>query len=57
MTTVPVLAVTGSDADYPDGLAFQFEGDLYIPTMFTLDRDMTILAADDMNADPGEYFE
>jgi len=48
--------MTGAAAEFPTGLAFQVEKDLYIPTMYTLDRDMTVLAADDMNADPGEYF-
>ena len=55
MTTVPVLGFTEADISSLDGLAYQIEGDLYIPTMYTIGRDMTVLAADDMNTDPSSY--
>lgn len=51
-----MLAVTGSAAQFPSGLAYQLEGDLYIPTMYMIGRDMTVLAADNMDSDPGGYF-
>ncbi|MFH1468875.1 MAG: hypothetical protein ABIO70_31090 [Pseudomonadota bacterium] len=55
-TSVPVLAVTGSDAQFPNGLAYQLEGDLYIPTMYIIGRDMTVLSADGGSSDPSRYF-
>jgi len=55
MTSIPVLGFTATENGYPNGLAFTLEADLYIPTIYHLDRDMTVLAADVLDSDPGAW--
>ncbi len=51
MATVPALGLTSAD----DSWSWYYEVDAYIPTYFILDRDMTVLEADQMNTDPSNY--
>ncbi len=54
-TSVPALGFTSSDNSFPDGLAYQLEADMYIPTMYHVAPDMTVLAADSGNTNPSSY--
>lgn len=56
LTTVPVLGFTAVENSFPGGLAFTLEADLYIPTVYQVGRDMTVLAADTTSSNPAAYF-
>ena len=55
MTNIPVLGLTAQDSDEWSDLAYVYEADLYIPTVYHIGPDMTVLGADTGNADPGSY--
>ena len=57
MTTVPALGYSSADSSSLDALAYQFEQDMYIPTVYHIDRTMTVVAADSGNTDPSGYLE
>jgi hypothetical protein len=54
-TTVPALGFTAADNSFPNGLAYELEADMYIPTVYHLGPDMTVLAADSGNTDPSGW--
>ncbi len=56
MSSIPVLGLTSQDTDEWSDLAYIYEADLYIPTMYHLGPDMTVLGADTGSSDPGRYF-
>ena len=55
MTDIPVLGFTAADMDSLEDLCWQWEYDMYIPTMYVLGPDMTVLSADEMATDPGPW--
>jgi hypothetical protein len=55
MTSIPVLGLTNADMDEWSDLAYIYEADLYIPTVYHIGPDMTVRAADSYSSDPGSW--
>ena len=55
MTTVPALGYSSADVASLDALAYWFEQDMYIPTVYQIDRTMTVVAADSGTTSPSAY--
>ncbi len=55
MTTVPALGYSSDDIASLDALAYWFEQDMYIPTVYQIDRTMTVVAADSGNTNPSGF--
>jgi hypothetical protein len=54
-TTIPALGMTSRDTDQWSDIAYTWEADLYIPTVYHVGPDMTVRAADNGNDDPGAW--
>jgi len=55
LNTVPVLGLSSSDMDEWSDLAYVYEADMYIPTVYHISGDMTVLAADSGNTNPASW--
>jgi hypothetical protein len=50
-----VLGLTDADMDQWSDVTYIFETDFYIPTVYHIGPDMTVLGADTYDADPSRY--
>lgn len=54
-TSIPALGMTAQDVDQWSDIAYTWEADLYIPTVYHVGPDMTVLAADSGSSDPSRW--
>ncbi len=55
LTSIPVLAIEAEHMEDTSDLFFQFVTDWMTPSVYQLGPDMTVLAADIEEADPGPW--
>jgi hypothetical protein len=52
---VPALGLAATDQDEWSDIAYVYEADMYIPTVYHIAGDMTVLAADSGSTNPGSW--
>lgn len=52
---MPALGLPADEYDAWDDWGWTLEMDGYIPTIYYIGPDMTVLAADDLYSDPGDF--
>ncbi len=55
LNTVAALGLASTDQDDWGDIAYVYEYDMYIPTVYHISGDMTILAADSGNTNPSSW--